>query len=293
MLSFSMEWAPSQILDFSTSAEAFLQANGPHHVQALQNEFQDVFGNPCVLRELGNTYLKRVLSGLADNGDPVIGNDSLVLRYSPALTLRILKDRSDVHAFGAKPADNIVTNYPANTLILINSSEPMTVEWFCREEGADFDRFDSTLKIRHEATVTYQNASVLYVDARKRFPVLPARRDDTFVVLAGAAVNAQIVSFDTQTLRPVGASMASDISSVLCVMLDLLDARQSVYPLDAVVDLTRHADHHVRWAAVCALGKHSRGLALDIVNTLAIDDPHRFVRDAAQRTLIRQRAHVQ
>jgi len=126
-----------------------------------------------------------------------------------------------------------------------------------------------------------------WVLARRRFPVMPARPSDTFAVLSGPRVNAQIVSFDADTLRPLGASMSSEISSALCVMLGLVQPGQTDYPLDAVLGLTRHPDHHVRWAAVTALGKHSRDLALEVIFRLQESDPHKFIRDAARLTLQR------
>jgi hypothetical protein len=226
-----------------------------------------------------------VLEGLANEGDPVIGNDNLIITYSSRLTVRILKDRTDMFAFNQASTDNILMNYPSNSLVLINCQEPLRVDWYCLEEGADFDRFDSSLKIRHEATETCENGSVLCVDARSRFPVMPARPGDTFAVLSGPRVNAQIVTFNADTLLPVGASMSSEISSVLCVMLGLVQPDQPDYPLDGVLALTRHPDHHVRWAAVTALGKHDRDVALDVIVRLKESDPHKFIRDAARRTL--------
>jgi hypothetical protein len=116
---------------------------------------------------------------------------------------------------------------------------------------------------------------------------MPARPSDTFVVLSGPRVNAQIVTFHAESLFPVGASMSSETSSVLCVMLGLVQPGQPDYPLEAVLALTRHADHHVRWAAVTALGKHDRAVALDVIVRLTQSDPHAFIRDAARRTLQR------
>ena len=280
-----MDWAPLPVREFCKAAERFIEIHGASQVQALQNDFQKIFGDRRVLEELANAYLQRVLAGQANAGDSVIGNDNLIITYSPMLAVRILKERTAMFSFNQASMNNILMNYPANTLVLINSREPLVVNWYCLEEGADFDRFDSSLKIRHEATETCGNGSVLYVEARRRFPVMPARPSDTFAVLSGPSVNAQIVTFNAETLRPIGASMSSEISSALCVMLGLVQPGQPDYPLDAVLALTRHPDHHVRWAAVTALGKHDRDAALDRIVQLKESDPHTFIRDAAGRTL--------
>jgi hypothetical protein len=287
MASFAMNWAPLPVRNFCKAAEAFLDMHGPSQVQTLQNDFKELFGDTGVLQELVNIYLQRVLEGRANDGDAVIGNDNLVITYSPKLTVRILKDRTDMFAFNQMSTNTILMNYPSNSLVLIDCEEPLRVDWYCLEEGADFDRFDSSLKIRHETTATCEKGSVLYVEARRRFPVMPARPSDTFAVLSGPRVNAQIVTFDADTLRPIGASMSSEISSTLCVMLDLVQPDQPDYPLDAVLALTRHPDHHVRWAAVAALGKHNRDVALDLIVQLKESDPHQFIRDAARLTLQR------
>lgn len=276
-----------RVRNFCKTAEEFLGIHGPSRVHGLENDFKELFGDIGVLKELVNIYLLRVLEGRANEGDAAIGNDNLIITYSPGLTVRILKDRTDMFAFNQASTNHILMNYPSNSLVLINCREPLAVDWYCLEEGADFDRFDASLKIRHEEAQRCDNGSVLYVDARRRFPVMPARPSDTFAVLSGPRVNAQIVSFDADTLRPLGASMSSEISSALCVMLGLVQPGQTDYPLDAVLGLTRHPDHHVRWAAVTALGKHSRDLALEVIFRLQDSDPHKFIRDAARLTLQR------
>lgn len=242
MARFAMDWAPPRVLDFCKAAEELLEADGPAQVQKLQNDFRKLFSDYSVMRELVNAYLQRVLDGKVNNGDAVIGNDTLIITYSPTLTVRILKDRNDMFAFNQTPTSNVLMNYPSNSLVL---------------------------------------------EARRRFPVMPTRAGDTFTILSSATVNAQIVTFDANTLRPVGASMSSDTNSAVCVMLGLVQPDQPDYPLDEVVELTRHPDHHVRWAAVTALGRHNRDVTLDIIAQLKERDPHKFIRDAARLTLQR------
>lgn len=287
MTSFAMNWAPQRFKDFCRHAESFLEVHGASQVHMLEDDFKQLFGDRRMLRELVNAYLGRVLEGLANDGDSVIGNDNLIITYSSQLTVRILKDRTDMFAFNQAAPKHIFMSYPADSLVLIHSREPLRVDWYCLEEGADFDRFDASLKIRHDTTEMWENGSVLRVDARRRFPVMPARPSDTFAILSGPRRNAQIVTFDPATLRPIGASMSSEIGSALCVMLGLLEHDRPDYPRAAVLALIRHPDHHVRWAAVTALGRHDRKLALDVIVRLRDADPHKFVRDAARRTLQR------
>ncbi len=293
MLTIMMEWAPPAVGAFIRQAAAFLESRGPAAVLDLNRPFTDLFGRPDTLAQLTNAYLGRVIAGEADGGDPALNIDILVLCHTAALSLRIVKDRADLPSFGARPSQatgakpfaDALVSYPANTLVHVLARHPIDVQWYRLAPGADFDVFDATLNIRHEATERIAGGSTLYVDARNRFPVLPQNADASYVALSGACVNSQVVSFDPDTLRPLGASMASEHQSVLCVMLGLLDARQPAYPLEAVLALARHPDHHVRWAAVTALGKHDRAAALDVVSQLAVHDRHRFVRDAACRTL--------
>lgn len=284
-----MEWAPATIGAFIREAAAFLESNGPDGVRELHRPFTDLFGRPETLAQLANAYLERVIAGEADGGDPVLNNDILILCHTPALSLRIVKDRADVTAFGARPSPaavvNAFVNYPANTLVHVLAPHPVDVQWYCLERGADFDVFDASLKIRRDGCERLAGGSTIHVDARRRFPVLPTDAEASYVALSGACVNSQVVSFDPESLRPLGASMASEHHSVLCVMLGLLDARQDAYPLPAVLELARHPDHHVRWAAATALGQHSRAQALDLVRQLALNDSHKFIRDAACRTL--------
>ncbi|GGZ00831.1 HEAT repeat domain-containing protein [Pseudoduganella plicata] len=280
-----MHWAPPAIAGFVNEAHAALERHGPDHIAALAPRFHALFAQPGLLTALVNACLGRVLTGAMDNGDPAVNSDMLLMCYSSVMTLRVIKDRPDVPSFSSKSWRAALMNYPANTLILVVSPRPITVQWYCLVPGADFDVFDATLKIRPDGSETVANGELIQVEARRRFPLLPEDSDAIYVALGSAPVNAQVVSFDPATLVPLGASMASEEHSVLCVMLGLLDARRPDYPLAAVSDLTGHPDHHVRWAAATALGKHSRHVALQVVQDMAAHDRHRFVRDAARRTL--------
>ncbi len=287
MQTIIMEWAPVAVGDFIREAAGYLESKGPDGVCELRRPFSELFGRPETLAQLANTYLARVFGGQADGGDPVLNNDILILCHTPVLSLRIVKDRADVSTVGARPSQavNAIVNYPANTLVHVVAPHPVDVHWYCLERGADFDVFDASLRIRHEGSERLAGGSTIHVDARRRFPVLPVDAEATYVALSGACVNSQLVSFDPGTLRPLGASMASEHHSVLCVMLGLLDSLQEAYPLQAVLELARHPDHHVRWAAATALGQHSRTQALDVIRHLAVSDRHKFIRDAARRTL--------
>ncbi|WEF34455.1 HEAT repeat domain-containing protein [Pseudoduganella chitinolytica] len=282
-----MQWAPPPVRDFVTEAHAALQRHGPDHLPCLAAPLRALFDRPGMLAELVNCYLRRVASGAMDGGDPSIQVDMLLLCHAPALSLRVIKDRADVASLAARPWQETLVNYPANTLVLVRGAAPVTVQWYRLQPGARFDVFDATLAIRPDGIETYGDGSLIEVDARRRFPVLPEGQGATWIALASAPVNAQIVSFDRATLRPLGASMASEEHSVLCVLLELLDPAAPDYPLAAVTALTTHPDHHVRWAAVTALGRRDGAAALDIVRTLAQADRHRFVRNAARRTLAR------
>lgn len=280
-----MQWAPPAIAGFVKEAHATLARYGPGHIPALAPRFRQLFGQPGLLADLVNACLARILAGGMDNGDPAVNIDMLLMCYSSVMTLRVIKDRPDVPSFSTKPWRAALMNYPANTLILVVTPQPITVQWYGLTPGADFDVFDATLKIRHEGSETVGNGELIHVDARRRFPLLPEQGDAIYIALGSAPVNAQVVSFDPATLAPLGASMASEDQSVLCVMLGLLDPRRSDYPLAAVSDLTAHPDHHVRWTAATALGKHSRNAALHVVRDMAAHDRHKFIRDAACRTL--------
>ncbi|WP_193615779.1 HEAT repeat domain-containing protein [Massilia sp. YMA4] len=282
-----MQWAPDPIRAFVRQAQAALQLHGPGHLASLAEPMRALFARPGLLEELMDRYLRRVLTGAMHGGDPCVQVDMLLLCHTPALSLRVIKDRADVTSLAREPWRDTLVNYPSNTLVMVRGGGPVTVDWFCLAPGASFDVFDATLAIRHDGTERYVDGSVIHVDARHRFPVLPEGQGVTWIALASAPVNAQIVSFHRDTLRPLGASMASEDHSVLCVMLELLEPGTPDYPLDAVMDLTRHPDHHVRWAAVAALGRHDGAAALAIVRSLASGDSHRFVRTAARRTLDR------
>jgi hypothetical protein len=279
-----MEWAPESVTDFVARAEQFLLTRGPDQLYLLAPEFTKLFSRRETITAIVNQYLQRIVDGVLEDS-ALIGKDSLMLRYAPHMVLRVIKERADVGAFSAKPSGYQLTNYPSNTLILFVTDRPVEVDWYCLEEGASFDQFDASLRIRHESHEVFAPLSCMYVDAARRFPVFPQRDGNIVVVLSTSPACTQIVSFDDVTLRPLGASMASDITSIICVMLDLIKERGNAGAVDAIRELVQHPDHHVRWSATTALGKFDRGAALEVVRKLAAADPHKFVRDAARRTL--------
>lgn len=283
-VNISMEWAPESVTDFVSRAEQFLLMRGPGALHLLERGFTSMFSRRETITAIVNQYLQRIVDGVLEDS-ALIGKDSLMLRYAPHMVLRVIKDRADVSAFSAQPTGYQVTNYPSNTLILFVTPDPVEVDWYCLEPGASFDRFDTSLKIRHEVRQLCQPMRCIYVDAARRFPVFPAREGHIYVVLSTAPACTQIVSFEDKTLRPLGASMSSEVTSIICVMLDLIRERGNAAAIDAIRELVGHNDHHVRWAATKALGKFDRGAALQVVRRLASDDPHKFIRDAARRTL--------
>jgi hypothetical protein len=280
-----MEWAPAPVLEFIGDAQRMLATQGAHRVIDLRERFARLFGNSALLMEIANTLLRRIAHGQTNDGDPVLGNDILFFAYSNTMSLRLIKDRTDLPRYSLKWSADTLANYPADTLILVMSDRPMELSWYRLEDSASFDVFDSTLKIRPDGTEMIAPGGIIHVEARRRFPVMPRNAHCMMVALSGAPLNAQIVSFDPSTLQPLRASMSSDESSVLCVMLGLVDPTDSAYPLDAIAALTGHPDHHVRWAAASALAKRDRRLALHMFERLADNDPHVFVRRAAVKTL--------
>lgn len=283
-VNISMDWAPESVTDFVSRAEQFLLAHGPDALPLLEPDFTRMFSRRETITAIVNQYLQRIVDGVLEDS-ALIGKDSLMLRYAPHMVLRIIKDRADVSAFSAQPTNYQVTNYPSNTLVLFVTPGPVEVDWYCLEQGASFDRFDASLKIKHESTRLCQPMSCIYVDAARRFPVFPPSDGNIYVVLSTAPACTQIVSFEEDTLRPLGASMSSEVTSIICVMLDLIKERGNVAAIDAIRELVGHHDHHVRWAATTALGKFDRAAALEVVRGLASGDPHKFIRDAARRTL--------
>jgi hypothetical protein len=127
MASFAMDSAPVRMRDFCRAAEQFLETGGPSQVHILEDDFKALFGDIGLLQELVNIYLRRVLDGLANEGDSVLGIDNLIIAYSPRLTVRILKGRTDMFAFNPASTNNILMNYPSNSLVLINCREPLRV----------------------------------------------------------------------------------------------------------------------------------------------------------------------
>ncbi|HEX9173797.1 MAG TPA: HEAT repeat domain-containing protein [Telluria sp.] len=283
-VNISMDWAPESVTGFVTRAEQFLLARGPDALLLLERDFTAMFSRRATITAIVNQYLQRIVDGVLEDS-ALIGKDSLMLRYAPHMVLRVIKDRADVSAFSAQPSSYQVTNYPSNTLVLFITPEPVEVDWYCLEPGASFDRFDASLQIKHESRQLCQPMSCIYVDAAQRFPVFPPSEGNIYVVLSAAPACTQIVSFEEGTLRPLGASMSSEVTSIICVMLELIRERGNAAAIDAIRELVAHQDHHVRWAATTALGKFDRCGALDVVRKLAADDPHKFIRDAARRTL--------
>ena len=283
-VNISLEWLPAPVKQFVQRAETHLLECGPERLVQLRDDFAAVFSRREVLQAILDASLGRVVAGITEVGD-LIGADAVLLHYARHMSLRLVTDRGNVTPFCVPQRASRLANYPANALVLLLASEDVAVDWYCLEHGASFDRCDSTLKIRHEASEMLPPFTCVHVDAARRFPVFTEREGNVYAVLSAAPSCAQVVSFEEGTLKPLGASFASEMQAIARVMLDL--ARQYRLPgaRDALQRLARHHDHRVRWAAVLALGSIDPSAARERVREMARDDPHALVREAAQRLL--------
>jgi hypothetical protein len=283
-VNISLEWLPAPVKQFVQRAETHLLERGPERLVQLRDDFTAVFSSQEVLQAILDASLGRLVAHMTEEGG-LAGADSVLLRYAPHMILRLVTDPGNVTAFAAPRSPHRLVNYPANTLVLLLASQDVALDWYCLEHGASFDRCDSSLRIRHEVSEILPPFTCVHVDAARRFPVFTEREGNVYVVLSAAPSCAQIVSFEEGTLKPLGASFASEMQAIARVMLDL--ARQYRLPgaREALQGLARHHDHRVRWAAVLALGSLDPSAARERVREMARADPHALVRDAAQRLL--------
>jgi hypothetical protein len=282
---FSMQWAPPEVLDFANYLQEHLDSKGKHSLFELKDTFTQFFSDQKILSKIYNNFLRHVIATGAVDGDAAIGPDVLMIRYSQNMVLRIIKNRSDVTSFSAKAVENVLFNYPSDSFIIFMSREPVLVDWYSLDKEASFDRLDSSLKIRLESTQLCEPGSCIYVDSARRFPSFKNKEGTIYIVLSSGTVNSQIVSFDEYSLSPLGASMSSDVNSIICVMLDLVKRSDEKSELESIKSLLSHEDHHVRWAATTTLGKLDRNAAMNAVKDMAVNDSHKFIRDAANKTL--------
>lgn len=285
-----MSFAPAPMMAFAEHAERYLLEYPDAPLSDLTDGLKEVFQAPGALSSLVNSYLQTVLDDPAFSGDGLVGESLFTLWYSDILALRLVRDRVDVFSFSPKTTTNTLASYSSDALVMFMRPGVTMLDWYRLADGASFDRVDETLEISHHRTEHVEPGDVVFVNAALEFPNFEILDGDYCIVLTARKPVAQVVSFDAQSLRPLGASMACITASTLCTMLDLTRELSASAPIEPLSQLAHHKDHHVRWSATRALWRHDRSAAVNVMQALASKDPHPFVRRAAKAGLAQAEA---
>lgn len=101
----------------------------------------------------------------------------------------------------------------------------------------------------------------------------------------------QIWHFDRVTLQAKFASIANVQVTGYVMLSRMLSSLQERRALELLRQLSRHDAHVVRWAAVQAIGRLDRNLALDCLAE-SLKDPHPHIRSSAQKALAKASARL-
>lgn len=93
------------------------------------------------------------------------------------------------------------------------------------------------------------------------------------------------VNFDRQTKRLFGLTPVNPMLSNLTTIFDLLADVGSAESIEYLDPFAQHDQHFIRWHAIKSVFAIDRDRGRDLIET-ALDDPHKQVREAAEKTLL-------
>lgn len=176
---------------------------------------------------------------------------------------------------------------PAEHLLLGGMGPaPLEVEAYTEGPVARDDVFDPARRLIPEAPRTLVRGEVLGLVAG-RDVIVPRPSVSTVIV---AAITGPVRTlrwlYDATTRQAVRTIAGDPTASRLELVAQLLAELGGAAAAPALLQMTQHSAHHVRWGALRALARVDTEAAL-VRLRLAADDPHPHVRTAARRTLTR------
>lgn len=257
-------------------------ARGPGDFWHCESAFRRLLAGDAVC-EAVNRELQLALEQ-PDFRSPRLLDNGLVVHAEPGWSLIYsIYEHEPAHLY----------TLPFNGMIAPASALPLHYTRYALPPGYDNAVFDHTVRLHdgqahvaHQGDVILLDACKTVIDIRVTEPV-PAIRlyTSTFESLQWA--------FDRATLRAVQAIAGTERTSEIAMMVQIQGQLKNVAAIPLLRRVAQsHAQHHVRWDAVKAIGNIDLHSGLEAV-TAALRDPHPHIVAAAERTLRRHAESAQ
>lgn len=251
----------------------------------------DRFADPSVWRTFYASVAEKLVLDPKYNGGRDWGVygfticESDKIHFSIRSTLGVSVGRNVVDA---RPShvSSVASTMTAPSVLIVASDEPVTFNAFRVPAEVDLDIFDPSARIHVCAPVTVEPWKTVDVKApHETLELVPGPGDEYCIIeLAMRSSIAQRWEFDRYSGAPIGAVLISRDAAVLRSMLEEIARFRYVAALDDVLDLARHPDFNVRWAAVgCAWAIDP--VVGEAAIRRAVDDIHPYIRGAASAAL--------
>lgn len=201
----------------------------------------------------------------------------LVLAYGPGWQLRVgLYQHSS----------EFIYSMPQHMIVAIVGNETLVADHYALPSSIDNEVFDPKLKLGEPVRKRHMHGDVVMIDGRHDVFDVVIEKPVLVVKLSTTVHQALQWAFDRMSRRAIQAIAADPVDSELVSMARALGAMARPTGTPALVDLTHHPRHFVRWAALQALGRTSPELLIPRLES-ALQDTHVHVRQAAQSALKR------
>ncbi|HZG08127.1 MAG TPA: HEAT repeat domain-containing protein [Allosphingosinicella sp.] len=241
---------------------------------------------PDLLRGVLHAGLVAAASSI---GEGVLFRSGLVsLANGPAYSLDLR------YAFEVRGDDMVPTGSKghllarAGDIVIANiGPRPLSGTRYSIQQKVDFDKFDPSAILQSDGEWLLEPGQSLVVEAGKQIASVTDASGARFLSLSLPPRWSLEWLFDRETMRPVAQSAAHVDDSQLVTCLELAGWLRDGDTEEAILALTRHRAHFVRWKAIQALGALNPSSAMPLVVSAAGNDPHPAVRRAAAATLSR------
>ena len=277
---------------FIRRAKAQVKAGDDASFFDLGPDFDELVADSAIWTSLLNAELARVADDGVYEGGGRWQMRRLLLHNTKQFSLSLTARSFELAALQQRVDENkdYLLAPGSHVMVAFLHGQPVVANRYRLPAGAHFDLFDPSISLEFVAKEHVSPGQRIEINGYTEAVDIDMPVDSVAVVLNGPACVSQIWSIETQTLRPVGASLVSEEHSILMTMVNEISRARHRPALQAIHALTSHADHNVRWCAMKCLGRLDAPLALERLSALA-SDPHPHVAAAARATLASSREH--
>jgi hypothetical protein len=194
-------------------------------------------------------------------------------------------EQVDLSIWNPSKNRQFIHSLPSHAILVPCGRSSVAYTMYRFPAGHDQDVFDNSLFLQIHAQGVCEVGSALILPAGEAVCDLHLTEPTPMLKLLFGPVQTTEWLFQRDTLQAWLQQDADTATSQLRAAAHILGLLADAESLDALLKLSQHRSHAVRWAAMQNLSHVSKSKALERYREAATDDPHPHIRRGAQKVL--------